>query len=103
MIEPLGHIIQVEKHLVTDSDHWQIVLLRPKLNSSNMQSHIFGKGSQPNKSFACDLNDVFFCHVYTTSAIPLLLFRAIFADHQDLHTRAEIFCRDFMKGGRRAL
>jgi len=53
---------------------------------------------EPEQSFACDLNNVFPCHVMI-STIPLLLFRPILAIHQYLRIREKYLSHIFAPNG----
>jgi hypothetical protein len=51
-IEPFRKVVEVEKALVAHSNYRHLMLLGPKLNGTNVQSHTFGEGTQSNQPFA---------------------------------------------------
>jgi hypothetical protein len=57
LIEPFRKFIQIEKHLIADSNDRHVMFLSPKLNRANVQANFFSEGAQPDEPFAGNLDD----------------------------------------------
>jgi hypothetical protein len=88
-IEPLWDVIEIEKHLVAHPNDWHVMFFRPKLNCTNVKTHVLGECAQSDEPFTCDLDDIFLCHAMN-SAILLFVTRSVVADHQYLRIREKI-------------
>ena len=82
-VEPFRDVVEIEQHLIADPNYRHFLLLRPKLYRPNMQSHIFGKGSQSYKSLSRNFDNVFLIHYYVLFCL-LLRYRPISVAYQYL-------------------